>query len=467
MKIFFQVAPLMIIGAFALLPNIGEAHSFGKLYSLPVPFWMYLYGAAAALFASFLVIGYLYDTASSRDINKEIIKPRMEIRIVSIIILKLASVAVFLIILLSGLIGENSSYANINMVLFWIYVMLGVTYLSALFGDFARFINPWKSSTNLFGIIKWEGFVNYPKILGYYPALVLYFGLIWFELVGGATPLLLSVVLLQYTFINITGILVLGTEVWFKYCEFFSVFFDLVSKISPVEFRDGGIFWKGFFGRLINEKSDHPSMVIFIIFMLASTAFDGFKETLPWSRVYVALSESYIRPSFGAASYSVFQTIGLVIAPMLFFALYVAAIGLAKLITSSKKSISNLLQDFAFSLIPIAVVYNVAHYFTLIFSEGPSLIRLISDPFGWGWNLFGTASVYTNYIVPTNIVWHVQVAVILIGHIIGVYVAHMIALKGFTSKRNVILSQIPLLLLMVVYTVAGLWILSQPITNGS
>jgi hypothetical protein len=117
-----------------------------------------------------------------------------------------------------------------------------------------------------------------------------------------------------------------------------------------------------------------------------------------------------------------------------------------------------------FSLVPIAFVYNIAHYFTLIFTEAPNIFRLISDPFGFGWNIFGSSDYLPQAILNANFVWHSQVAFILLGHIVSVYLAHVVAMQIFPSSKKAILSQLPMLVLMVIYTMTGLWILSQPIT---
>jgi hypothetical protein len=120
-------------------------------------------------------------------------------------------------------------------------------------------------------------------------------------------------------------------------------------------------------------------------------------------------------------------------------------------------------MSFVFSLLPIALVYNVAHYFMLLLLQGPEIIRLISDPFGWNWNLFGTSGFENGVYLSAATVWHFQVGLILIGHIISVLIAHFVAVRLFVSHKNALLSQLPMLLLMIIYTIIGLWILAQPI----
>lgn len=456
------------------IPKPAFAHAFGKLYNLPVPFWMYLYGGAAAIIISFLIIGYFFNKRSrslsypTRNLSRNnfftaLTKPWF------LIAAKSVSVFLFLLTILTGLVGEDSAYANFNMTFFWIIFLLGLTYITAFIGSVYVIINPWEILTEWFEAffgVKAKGVIQYPKKLGYYPALIFYFILIWFELIGNTNPSKLSIILVQYTMINAVGVVTFGKESWFRYGEFFGVFFRLIGKMAPIEYKSGKLYLRPPFIGLLKDRAEHFSLLLFVLFMLSSTAFDGFRETLPWVRLYWRNLDEPMRAIFGEGSYFLFQTSGLLLSPFVFLMIYLALLVLVKIITRTRMSIKELALQFAFSLIPIAFVYNIAHYYTLIFTEGPNIIRLISDPFGFGWNLFNTANSYKSFILDANFVWHSQVAFILLGHIVGVYLAHVIALNVFPSHKKALLSQFPMLILMVSYTMIGLWILSQPITSG-
>ncbi len=447
-----------------ILSIFAGAHAFGILYNLPVPFWMYLYGGAAAIVVSFLIIGYFFNQTeqgvSYPTKNFANLNPRF------LTIIKIVSVFLFLLTILTGLLGENSSFSNFNMTFFWIIFALGLTYMIALVGNIYAFINPWKVLTEWFGD-KFNGLIQYPQQLGYYPALIFYFLFIWLELIGETQPLQLSVILILYTAFNILGVVTFGKQSWFRYGEFFSVFFRLIGKVSPIEYRSGKLFFRPPFIGLLKEKAEHFSLLLFALFMLSSTAFDGFSETVLWIRFYWQYVDEMFRPMFATNSFTIFQTLGLLLSPFVFLAIYLFFTALAKVVTRSTLSVKDLSLDFALTLIPIALVYNIAHYYTLMFTEAPNIVRLISDPFGFGWNLFGTGDYFANYILSANFVWHSQVAFILIGHIVSVYLAHLVALRIFSSHKKALISQFPMLVLMVIYTMIGLWILSQPITGGT
>ena len=114
------------------------------------------------------------------------------------------------------------------------------------------------------------------------------------------------------------------------------------------------------------------------------------------------------------------------------------------------------------SLVPIALVYAIAHYFSLFVIQGQYMIPLLSDPFGKGWDLFGTAGFHPNIaILGPNTIWYVQVAALVLGHVAGLAVAHDRAVTIFRDRQDALRSQYAMLALMVLYTVGGLWILSH------
>jgi hypothetical protein len=125
-----------------------------------------------------------------------------------------------------------------------------------------------------------------------------------------------------------------------------------------------------------------------------------------------------------------------------------------------------IVRRFVLSLVPIALAYHVAHYFSFLFIGGQYAIPRLSDPFGYGWNLFGTARYQVDIgLVTPRLQWTVAVVSVVVGHLVAVYVSHVTALRVFRSSRAALRSQIPMVLLMIAYTMISLWILSQPIVE--
>jgi hypothetical protein len=461
----------------AMVPLPVAAHAFGMLYTLPVPVWMYLYGAASALVLSFLMIGYFLATPAEANRNfrttswKSLHLPRLMHG------LRALSVALLFLSMLSGLIGSSNSYSNFNMTFFWIVILLGYTYWTALFGNSYDALNPWRA---IIGAVEWYGpraFAgrrSYPLALAYYPALLLYAALVWLELFGHVQPLSLSVMLIAYTVITLAGAWWWGSGAWFQYCDLFGVFFRVIGKIAPLQWSARGFRIRQPFIGLLEEPCAHASLLLFILFMLSSTAFDGMHETDLWMgflRDVVSLSRAVFAPDNAKTLLTVIHFgvpgLALLLSPLLYLGVYVALLALTKRLTSSQIPLRRLCLEFGYSLAPIAFVYNVSHYFTLAVSQGHWIFRLMSDPFGYGWNLFGTRGMFSSLILlDAGPIWHTQVALILTGHIVSVYLSHLVALRLFPSNRTAVVGQFPLLILMVLYTTAGLWILSLPIQAG-
>lgn len=455
---------LVAVSSILVLPNIASAHAFGLTYTLPLPLWIFAYGGAAAVIASFLIISYLVGKKQTEEKKKEIDITDKGFAFVNkdwfIKSGKAISLSLFLLAVITGLIGTVDSYFNLS--LFWILFVLGFTYLTAIIGNVYDTINPIKLIVNwlekAFGLGKGPLF-RYPQWLGYYPALILYFAFIYIELFGKSGSWQLSFTLLQYLGIAITVVMFVGKEAWFKYCDFFVVFFRLIGKVSVFHKENGRLYLRMPFSGLLKDRAEDLSLVVFILFMLSSTAYDGFHST----RALFDLHANWL----GFLPYVIYRNLLLFLSPFIFLGIYVFLLWLTRLITRSEKSLKELILYFAFSLIPIAFVYNVAHYYVLLITEGQHFIRVLSDPLGLGWNLFGTGGLIINMkLVDTVITWYVQLALILAGHIVGVYLAHVDALKIFPNNKRLIWSQIPMLILMVLYTMAGLWILAQPVTDG-
>ncbi len=154
-----------------------------------------------------------------------------------------------------------------------------------------------------------------------------------------------------------------------------------------------------------------------------------------------------------------FGTAALVGTVLVIGAAYYTASWAAARVARSGLSPSGIAAGFAHTLVPIAFAYAFAHYFTLIVYEGQQLARMASDPFGLGWDLFGTADWAIVFASSTLWIWYVQLVAIVAGHIGGVVLAHDRALAVF-GERDAARSQYAMLVLMVGLTSLGLFILA-------
>lgn len=487
MRCSLRFAPAL---AAALWPGLAAAHAFTPPYTLPVPFSLYALGAGAALVVSFLIVGVFATAPSLARVSMPHQAPAWSGMGGGVLLAAARAFSAFLLLaaILTGLFGTQRPLANFNMTFFWIVFVLGVPYAVAFAGDFYAPVNPWKV------LVDWleragMDFSGRPALaqrLGYTPALVLYMAFIWIELFAHLQPRGLSLVLLAYTLVNVAGAWWLGKAAWFRHGEFFGVFLRLVGRMSPwarpwdpEEARAHGNQprWRAPFVGLLEERATHVSLVLFILFMLSSTAFDGLHATLPfasifWKGIYPTLAplvpfapgQQY---AVSAKLYYLWQWCALFVSPLLYLAVFVGFVWLAQRITGAAQGVGSLVLRFTPSLLPIAFVYHVTHYYTLLLAQGGQIVRLASDPFGWGWDLFGTARLPVEpFVLEVDTIWHTQVGLILLGHIVSVYLAHVEALRCFPDARRATLSQLPLLVLMVMFTTLGLWILSLPLATG-
>lgn len=454
---------------------------------------MYAYGASAALILSFVVLGLSSDKSKHDQLvsTTDLTKRTKQFQFPPILLrtLQFLSVILFLLTISSGLFGNQNSYVNFNMTFFWIIVVLAFTYVTALVGNLYQFINPWRV---IFDEIRkyFPSVFKERKVLnpswGCYPALLFYMVFIWLELFAHTTPYSLSIAIIFYTLLNFIGSCVFGVNSWFRSCEFFGLFFRLIGMMAPVKYRYiktsrgaktiSATLRMPFIG-LLEEEAPHISVVIFILFMLSSTAYDSLHHTEPWSRLFwvylYPLLDSIIQLSssqpyvLAAKIFGQWQMIALFMSPFAYLIFYLGSLFMTMRMIRSELSLLGISLRFAYSLVPIAFVYHFTHYYTLLLSQGLQIFNQIFDPFGFGWNVFGNKEIKIEpFIINTSYIWHTQVGLILIGHIVSVYLAHIVALKMFHTGTRAMVNQLPMLFFMVGLTAGGLWIMSLPLVGG-
>lgn len=475
-----------------LVPLLGWceeafAHGYAALYTPPVPVALYGWGAAATLVVSFLIAALFLRRppappraeAESRD-WLPLLGP---LKVLMPVLRGLVVLALGLAIA-TAYFGSRDPLRNFGMTWFWILFVLGVPYASLLVGNFYAALNGWRTLTDGMGRL-WRGYTQgrfvYPERLGDWPALLLYLGFIHFELFSTGQSVALGHVLLGYTVLNLVGVGLVGRDAWFRHCEFFSLFLRLFALLAPVDYQRGEhgqpsrlrLRWP--LAGLMQERPERLSTVVFVLAMLATTAFDGLRATQWWVMLFWGDPTGWLTawrgvPPIAAIGelrpwYVAWETLWVFTLPFVYFAAYALAIGLGRLLTGYDRPLRELALDFAYSLLPIAVVYHLTHYLTLLLAHGLKIVSLLSDPFGRKWDLFGTAHLWrAPILLDYSLIWHGQVVLILAGHIASAVVAHRIALRVFPSHRSAWLSQLPMLGLMVAVTVVGLWIIAQPLT---
>ncbi len=206
------------------------------------------------------------------------------------------------------------------------------------------------------------------------------------------------------------------------------------------------------------------AMALFVVLALATVTFDGLTETSAWVDVQNAVWP--VAELAGARAVQAIDTAGLLMLPALFAAVFLAFSSGVRSLSGEGTSVTAVARGFVLSLVPIALAYNLAHFISFLLIQGQLVIPLASDPFGFGWDLFGSAGYRLNIgVIDARTTWFISVAAIVVGHIASVYVAHETALRRVPDGARALRGQYPMLLLMVLYTATSLWIIAQPIVN--
>ena len=457
-RLFFIIILIQIL----LIPN-AYAHGFGSKIDLPIPGYLYWFGGGAAVIASFAIISLFVRSKAHDDSYRT-----YNLRNVGIVdalyrnksllnVFKVISVSLLILTILTGVLGSQFPVKNFAPTFVWVVWWGGFIWLHILFGDSWNFVNPWK---NIFELIKFDEkpLRQYPDKLKSWPAFGFFLIFAWIELVypTPAHPQFLGNIIFVYSIIVLAGMRVFGKNKWLDNCEPFTVFFNFVSSFSATRVTsDGKILLRPIASGLLDARYRFDQLC-FLILILSVVSFDGLISTLFWYDVIG------IDAFGGSGRYDVIyvNTAGIIVSFLAFFSIFYSFVAISRAITKTDITTLDLAQKFVPALLPISIVYHLAHYSAYFFLNGQLIIKLISDPFGFGWDIFGTSSYEIVRTIDFILLWNYQVAVIVIGHILSVYIAHRISLRVFKDSKKSILSQAPILLLMVGYTILGLWLLS-------
>ncbi len=396
------------------------------------------------------------------------------------VILRLASLAIFFTVLFAALFGELGSTATIAPVAIYIIFWVGLVFLSAFLGDMWRVLSPWDSLSAAGSWIKtfWKKFrmkqikpentntLNNPQhqhktqaILAPSPeistwlATISLLAFVWLELVhpDPADTRLVGILILLYTAYLLAGAGMWGRS-WLHQADTFAILHRFIGSLGIFS-KDSRKKSKSALIRppLIGTAQLHLSnaQTAFLLVLLGSTTFDGVTNTDWWEGLL----------DTGGWEAVPLDSLGLVGVLLGIGGAYYLAMYIASRMVGKKPL--ELARAFAHSLVPIALAYLVAHYFSLLIFEGQDFVPLLSDPLQQGWNLFGTRHIGINYrLISTDTIAWVQALSILIGHLWGVFLAHDRALNIFPDKPGLAnKSQYPLVIIMLGYTVLGLYLL--------
>jgi hypothetical protein len=464
--------------AMLVFPDIASAHALVGRKDLPVPAWLFAWGASLVLVISFALLSVAWTQARlqreawtpvPRWLSRGLLNPVMEILGGAI------GVGLLGVVLYTGFRGISDPTQNFSVVFVFYTFWLGLVLLSVLLGDVFRAFNPWRA----LGRVVSRGFrliagqsaptpLSYPDWLGRWPAVLGVLLFVWLELIagGGASPTPHDVAdaTVIYSVITFACMALFGVEEWIGRGEAFNAYFGMFSRLAPLEARNGELGTRKFLTGA-PQWAAVPGAAALVLVSIAVTSFDGAQEgalsgAIRWT--FERCSDiGFSLPN----SFRVANSIWLLIVFAGVSLLYWLGVKGMHTVRGSPPA-KQLSRSFAHTLIPIALAYLVAHYFSaFLYQEQAQFTYILSDPLGHGSDLFGTAGGGINYgIVGSNTVWYVQVAALVVGHVVALTLAHDRALGVYDNVRNASRSQYFMLAVMVGFTCFGLFLLSQ--ANG-
>ena len=433
------------------------AHGVGDRQDLPIPFSYALMGAVVALVITFVVLAFAwrepqYDAATAgRPLPSWLAgvvdapATRIGLAILGVVIAGYVAVAAIF-----GPDRATNPTAGVVYVLLWV----GIVPLALLFGPVYARLNPLRT------LHRWVcraagvdpaagGLHSYPVRLGMWPAAAGLLAFTWLELVAPdrATLPVIRTWFAIFMAVSLVGAALLGSG-WFTNADPFEAWSRLAARLSWVGRRGDGVLVARSPLAGLDGTPPLPGLAAVVCVLLGSTAYDSLTGHPSFGRW---LRDSPLPETLTA-------TLALVAFVSFVGLTYSAAVALSgRLAHVRRTQLPNL---FAHSLVPIAVGYIVAHYFTLLVLEGQTTLVYLSDPLGTGANLLGTADWTPNRWIARQpeLVATVQVGAVIVGHVVGVVAAHDRAVRLF-PRRQALLGQLPLLVVMVGYTLGGLWLL--------
>jgi hypothetical protein len=445
------------------------AHAFGQRYDSPVPLAFFVLGGAVVVVLSFALVVRREVAGDPDAVCEDVIVPPRAGRVASV-----GSVLVLALLVVAGLLGAQEVPENILPTMFWLVAWVAVPLSVGVLGDWTGPVNPFAAITRAAGTPAVRRLVlGRPEPLSWSPRRAWWISAGVYALVvvgelivnGVATlPRVSAVALLAYALLCAVGGILVGAEAWTSRAEMFTVVLATWGRLGWWRFRAPG--GRGLGGGLDIPFEPSPGRVVGVLLLLVSVSFDGLLSTPQWNRLTAALPTGWTP---GTGGYQLFATAALATltgATLTLFGIFAVTAGRA---AGRRWGILRALTGLLPSLLPIAFGYLLAHYLQYVLINGQLLLPLLGNPVGSpSWPLHPPYPFTDGYqldtaIMPTWLVWYVQIVVIVAAHIVAVVLAHRHLTVTAPAPRQARRSEWPWLIAMVGYTMLSLWLLAQPL----
>jgi hypothetical protein len=435
--------------------GLNLAHGIGGSTDLPIPLSYALVGASWALALSFVILAFAWRTSRFRGDDSGRPVPRWSEIIVDSRparnLLRLVGLAFTAYVAMAAFFGRDL-LTNPTFGVVYVLLWVGLVVLSVLLGPIWPLLSPVRTIhlvlANTLRLNPRSGVLTYPDRVAYWPAAAGLLAFVWLELVK--TPVYLAPIVLWfggYFALMFVGSAVFGTR-WFERADPFEVYFGLAARLSPWGWRtDGRLVVRNPLENLDGVLAG-PGLVAVVSVLFGSTGFDTFRDTLVWNNFVT-------RHGFDTMHADSLGLVAFIVGVGLTFSVATMATGWLGHIPWQR-----LPRQFAHSVVPIVLGYVFAHYLSFLVLQGQQTRIYLSDPLQRGWNVFGTANRGIDYALADvpSVLAGIKVVSVITGHVLGVVSSHDRAVR-LLPRKYALIGQLPLLILMVGYTVGGLTLL--------
>ena len=409
-----------------LINSASLNHGVVNVGDLPIPFDIVLNSSALVVLITFVYLKVSW--------KESIITPRQEVfNDKQNFIGKLFGIIILFLLVAPGIFGNESSKTSVAPLILWVFLWIGVPVLGLLFGDIYSKFNP----LNLFSL-------KSDKPESVYFACVLFIGLTWFELVWSrpGNPLNIAVVLITlFVCVNLLRYFLKKSLIE---VDPLLLLHYLYSKLKLFNS-------KPYFRSLLDNIGNLAKLrgiEYFVLLMIGTVTYDGLRETTFWYNQFGSRTDNM--------GFSTMMFLIMNLGTILF---YRFACFFAIKVGGSDLKLNHVSNLFGHTMLPIAFAYHVTHYLTLLLFESQTFFYRFNDPIGIGMNILNVQEPTINYFVEPLVIWGIQVAVTLLGHMLSVVLAHDLAVKLFGHQQSD-KTQYIFLFITVALTLQALFVLS-------
>ena len=401
-------------------------HGVVNVGDLPIPFDMVLNSSALVVLITFVYLKVSW--------KESIITPRQEVfNDKQNFIGKLFGIIILFLLVAPGIFGDESSKTSVAPLILWVFLWIGVPVLGLLFGDIYSKFNP----LNLFSL-------KSDKPESVYFACILFIGLTWFELVWRrpGNPLNIAVVLITlFVCVNLLRYFLKKSLIE---VDPLLLLHYLYSKLKLFNS-------KPYFRSLLDNIGNLAKLKgieYFVLLMIGTVTYDGLRETTFWYNQFGSRTDDM--------GFSTMMFLIMNLGTILF---YRFACFFAIKVGGSDLKLNHVSNLFGHTMLPLAFAYHVTHYLTLLLFESQTFFYRFNDPIGIGMNILNVEEPTINYFIEPLVIWGIQVAVTLLGHMLSVVLAHDLAVKLFGHQQSD-KTQYIFLFITVALTLQALFVLS-------